>query len=196
MSSNLSATATASIYLPIPAGMVIAYMGKVENLDGLAKLGWLVCNGAAVSRKTFPDLFAAIGTTYGGDGSPNFNLPQLQGFFLRGVDTTGKQDPDSGDRTSPIPGVQTKVGPVVGSVQGFAIQNHLHHWWNIFSFVGDRGSDLSVQLGEHSPVKGTEPAQPTTMYDGGGSETRPSNVYVYYLIFSGLPQVSEHNSGK
>lgn len=62
----------------------------------------------------------------------------------------------------------------------------------IFSgLVGDRGSDLIVQLGKDSPVKGNEPAQPATMYDGGGNETRPSNVYTYYLIFSGLPQVGE-----
>ena len=192
MSSNLTAKTTASIYLPIPAGMVIAYMGKVENLDGLAKLGWLLCNGAAVSSKDFPDLFAAIGTTYGGNGSPNFNLPQLSGYFLRGVDPNGHQDPDFKDRTSPIPGVQDKVGPVVGSVQGFAVQNHLHNWWNVFGLVGDRGDNLIVQLGKDSPVKGNQPEQPSTKYDGGGNETRPSNVYTYYLIFSGLPQVSEH----
>jgi len=42
--------------------------------------GWLECNGAAVSRITYADLFAVVGTTYGaGDGSTTFNLPDLRG---------------------------------------------------------------------------------------------------------------------
>jgi microcystin-dependent protein len=41
--------------------------------------GFLECNGAAVSRSTYSDLFSAIGTTYGaGDGSSTFTLPDLQ----------------------------------------------------------------------------------------------------------------------
>jgi len=40
--------------------------------------GFLECAGAAVSRTTYADLFAVIGTTYGsGDGSTTFNLPDL-----------------------------------------------------------------------------------------------------------------------
>ncbi|WP_256856057.1 phage tail protein [Rodentibacter ratti] len=49
--------------------------------------GWLKANGAAVSRTTYAALFAAIGTTFGaGDGRTTFNLPDLRGEFLRGLD--------------------------------------------------------------------------------------------------------------
>lgn len=49
--------------------------------------GWLVCNGATISRTTYSDLFAAIGTTYGaGNGSTTFKLPDLRGEFIRGFD--------------------------------------------------------------------------------------------------------------
>lgn len=49
--------------------------------------GWLAANGAAVSRATYADLFAAIGTTFGaGNGTSTFNLPDLRGEFLRGWD--------------------------------------------------------------------------------------------------------------
>lgn len=42
--------------------------------------GWLLCDGAAVRRDTYPALFTAIGTTYGaGDGTTTFNLPNLKG---------------------------------------------------------------------------------------------------------------------
>ena len=44
-----------------------------------APAGYLLCNGAAVSRSTYSTLFAAVGTTYGaGDGSSTFNVPDLQ----------------------------------------------------------------------------------------------------------------------
>jgi len=49
--------------------------------------GYLLCNGAAVSRTTYADLFAVVATTYGaGDGSTTFNVPQLQGKMPQGYD--------------------------------------------------------------------------------------------------------------
>ena len=43
------------------------------------KEGWLLCNGQAVSRTTYQELFATIGTTYGeGDGTTTFNVPNYQ----------------------------------------------------------------------------------------------------------------------
>ncbi len=47
--------------------------------------GYLICNGAAISRTTYADLFSVLGTTYGsGDGSTTFNLPDFRGDFIRG----------------------------------------------------------------------------------------------------------------
>jgi phage-related tail fiber protein len=64
-----------------PAGMV-AFFG-----NSTAPTGWLKCNGAAVSRSTYSELYTAIGTTYGsGDGSTTFNLPDLRAEFIRGLD--------------------------------------------------------------------------------------------------------------
>ena len=49
--------------------------------------GYLLCDGAAVSRTTFADLFAVISTTYGaGDSSTTFNVPNLQGKMPQGFD--------------------------------------------------------------------------------------------------------------
>ena len=49
--------------------------------------GYLLCNGGAVSRTTYADLFAVISTTYGaGDGSSTFNVPNLQGKMPQGYD--------------------------------------------------------------------------------------------------------------
>jgi microcystin-dependent protein len=49
--------------------------------------GYLEANGQAVSRTTYAELFAAIGTAYGtGNGSTTFNVPDLRGEFIRGWD--------------------------------------------------------------------------------------------------------------
>lgn len=62
---------------------VIAWGGRS---DGAIPSGWLLCFGVAVSRTTYADLFAAIGTTFGaGDGSTTFNLPNLIARFARGI---------------------------------------------------------------------------------------------------------------
>ena len=51
--------------------------------------GWLLCNGAAVSRTTYSKLFAAIGTKYGsGNGSTTFNLPNFNGRHVLGTTST------------------------------------------------------------------------------------------------------------
>lgn len=51
--------------------------------------GWLICNGAEVSRTEYADLFAVIGTYYGsGNGSTTFNLPNLMGKVPVGLDST------------------------------------------------------------------------------------------------------------
>ena len=55
-------------------------------------VGYLIANGAAVGRETYPELFAAIGTTYGeGDGETTFNLPDLIDRFAQGSNTPGQK---------------------------------------------------------------------------------------------------------
>ena len=68
----------------IPVGSII------WSANASVPAGYLLCNGASVGRDTYPELFAAIGTTYGeGDGSTTFNLPDLIGRFIEGASTAG-----------------------------------------------------------------------------------------------------------
>lgn len=56
------------------------------SASAVVDMGWLYCNGQAVSRTTYAALFARIGTTYGiGDGSTTFNVPDMRGYFALGV---------------------------------------------------------------------------------------------------------------
>ncbi|MCB0383590.1 MAG: tail fiber protein [Psychroserpens sp.] len=86
--------------------------------------GYLVCDGSAVSRTTYANLFALIGTTYGaGDGSTTFNLPDYRGKFLRGLDSGSGNDPDATLRLDRGDGI---TGDHVGTVQNNALSSHLH----------------------------------------------------------------------
>lgn len=65
----------------VPTGAV-AYFSKNTPPDG-----WLKCNGAEISRTAYAGLFSAVGTVFGaGDGTTTFQLPDLRGEFLRGLD--------------------------------------------------------------------------------------------------------------
>lgn len=69
-------------------------VGTLKMNAGVATpIGWLVCNGSAVSRTTYAALFAAIDIAWGdGDGSTTFNLPDFRGRVPRGVAATGTGD--------------------------------------------------------------------------------------------------------
>lgn len=92
----------------IPPGAVMSFAVSA------APVGWLACDGTAVSRTQYSSLFTAVGTTYGvGNNSTTFNVPNLQGQFVRGLTTnqsTASRDPLSASR-------------VLGNVQGDAIRN-------------------------------------------------------------------------
>ena len=67
-----------------PPGVFLPYGGDT------APAGYLLCDGSAVSRTTYADLFDVIGTKYGsGDGSTTFNLPDYRGRNFVGLDNMG-----------------------------------------------------------------------------------------------------------
>ena len=74
--------------MPVTSAASAIKAGTVAHFAAnSAPAGWLKANGAAISRSAYAGLFAAIGTTYGaGDGSSTFNVPDLRGEFLRGLD--------------------------------------------------------------------------------------------------------------
>lgn len=140
-----------------PAGEVSAFARTT------APDGWIVCDGATVSRTTYARLFAAIGTTFGaGNGSTTFRLPDLRGEFIRALDL----------------GRGVDAGRTLGSFQAGEIQSHKHFGKNI---AGSDGlPDSGFTAGERLGSGDGNPAFETT--NTGGSETRPRNVALLYCI--------------
>jgi microcystin-dependent protein len=81
---NTGWTAFAGAVVTTPTGALLQY-GAVT-----APIGWLLCDGSAVSRSTYADLYNAIGTTFGlGDGSTTFNVPDMRGRVPVGYAAAG-----------------------------------------------------------------------------------------------------------
>lgn len=89
----------------------IASVGSVVWFaDSTPPEGYLVCNGASVSRAAYSELFAVIGTRFGSVDSAHFNLPDLRGEFIRGWDNSRGID----------------VGRTLGSFQTESLSAHSH----------------------------------------------------------------------
>lgn len=111
-----------------------AEAGDICSSPVSSKKGWLLCNGAAVSRTTYARLFAAIGTTYNTGNGPNtFNLPDFRGVFLRGYspDSTaviGKRQADGLPNITGQLGFGKQVGGITSSTGVFTHQNISQDW--------------------------------------------------------------------
>jgi hypothetical protein len=155
----------------VPVGTVVAFAG------GTPPDGWWICDGRPVSRDDYRSLWLVIGPSWGaGNGNSTFNIPDLRGLFLRGVDHSQwmpdenpPRDPDRNSRTN-LQGVT--LGNAVGSYQADGFKSHTH------SQIGGpttqilaNGSNISIPHNTESPTGAT-----------GGSESRPKNAYVNYII--------------
>jgi microcystin-dependent protein len=125
--------------------------------------GWLLCDGTAVARSKYPALFDAIGTTFGaGDGSTTFNLPDLRGEFIRGLDA----------------GRGVDAARVLGSAQAEMIGPHVHPMFDQSGSGGTNGSGsryVAVTIFSNATgAKGTDA--------NAGTENRPRNVALNYFI--------------
>ncbi len=116
---------TASIGLLAPVGVVQAFAGSTTPE------GWLLCDGSAVSRTDYADLYTVIGDTYGaGDGSTTFNLPNLVDKFIEGSAAAGTV------KSAGLPNISGAVSPSVLSGSGAVI--------DVGTGVFDTGGETSV----------------------------------------------------
>jgi microcystin-dependent protein len=173
INDSLKISKANTVYLPtMPAGSIIAFGGR--NIPN----GWLLCDGNTVSRTQYNNLFLAIDSVWGnGDGFSTFHLPDMRGQFLRGVSASSNADPDTTLRIAKFNGGNT--GNKVGSYQSDTIQTHNH-----FIPIGV----LSTQFNAGNGIPNGSSSIPIDFYNPrltssfGGSETRPKNAYVYYIV--------------
>lgn len=163
----------------IPSGTIM------HTAASAAPAGWLLANGAAVSRTTYATLFAAIGTAYGsGDGSTTFNLPDGRGRVLVGQDpsnATGRLTANTSQGVSAATlgnagGEQSHTlatGELAAHNHGVNDPSHIHG-------VGDPGHGHGVA----DPTHAHSVADPTHTHgvgDPGHAHTLDGNVWANYF---------------
>ena len=174
-------------------------------------VGWLLCNGDAVSRTIYANLFDVVGTTYGaGDGSTTFLLPNLNGRFIQGAQTGGTIGGGL-SYTTAVP-----KSDITFSANSDGTHNHTGtapsggaHFHTVFMHDGDGSgsspSPFETDAGSENPVTVDEGGDHThpfslaninfahshnvTINGGGDAETRPRNVAMHFIINDGIGNI-------
>ncbi|WP_375650815.1 phage tail protein [Bartonella sp. OT172YNZD] len=147
--------------------------------------GWLLCDGKEYSRKNYANLFAVLGETWGkGDERTTFNVPDLRGMFLRGLDS----------------GKEIDKGRLLGSRQEESFKSHTHegktdstgkhqHSMPITKNVvfltnhGEYQRDMAQVISQNGLTKAAgEHEHKILLQKTGGDETRPVNMAVVYAV--------------
>lgn len=148
-----------------PAGTIIWYSKNI------VPTGYLKCNGSAISRTTYANLFSIIGTTFGaGDGSTTFNIPDLRGEFIRGWDD----------------GRGVDSGRTFGSYQADGVKQHTHKYQDIYfaehygwTIPGATTTPLPLNRGSNGGVDsdnhGFQIERTTNINENSTPDNRPRN---------------------
>lgn len=176
----------------LPSGMVNPFAMST------APAGWLECNGSAVSRTTYADLFAAIGSAYGvGDGSTTFNLPDMRGQFVRGWDHGAGVDSGRAFASAQTDAIKSHGHGISdpGHTHGVYDPGHLHGiQGQIYDGNGSPGgASFAATAGNLNRSGSTANTSGTgigiygsgtgvSIQASGGTETRPKNVALMYCI--------------
>jgi len=179
LQTNGSGTLSFSNVQGVPSGAVFCIAVATVPSD------YLECNGAAVSRTTYSALFAVVGTAYGaGNGSSTFNIPDLRGEFIRGFDNG--RGVDSGRSIATAQSDQNKAHNHTAT-SSVTDPEHTHSFGSNNSDSGD-GNTLNDRTNQPntrtmtSNSSATNISVSTTIANDGGTENRPRNIAMMYVI--------------
>ena len=155
--------------LSIPVGAVFYFAANS------APTGYLTCDGSAISRTTYADLFAVVSTTFGiGDGSTTFNLPDLRGEFIRGFDA-GKGT-DSGRTFGSTQGQATAAPSTAFTTNTAANHTHTIPFAVSSGGLGPTYPTISTGPGGLTKISTDAAGGHSHTITGGDAETRPRNI--------------------
>ncbi len=166
-------------------GTIFAWSGTSSNIPA----GYLLCDGAAISRTTYTALFAFIGTIHGvGDGSSTFNIPDLRDRFIVGASNS------SGDNT--YPGVSPAA---TGGVADSIIAQHTHRLPAVRLNPGN-DSTINITLGSGQSYQigyaaNGNPMSSSVTNTTGTTSTTNGNLPPYYSLCYIIKVLKEANNG-
>lgn len=176
--ASLPAWRSIAQYGTLPCGAVIPWASAT------IPAGWLLCNGAAVSRSTYSSLYAALGgasSPWGqGNGSSTFNVPDLRGRIPVGKNGDGQTFEGLG-WTGGVESVALTEAQMPSHTHIQNAHNHVHRQW-IFNGAGSSGAhygfgysyntgaanDQGAASGSGEVQYGNFPTTATNQNTGGG----------------------------
>ena len=135
--------------------------------------GYLLCDGAALSRTVYAELFSAIGTTWGnGDGSTTFNLPDFSGKFIRG--TGGNAAALGTVQAEGLPNAEGWFKLRYGSI--VSADN------SMFTYISDTTTTSASYTGQQATTKITMSLSGANPIFGASSHVTPENCALNVII--------------
>ena len=145
--------------------------------------GWLACDGTAVSRTTYANLFGKIGTTYGaGDDSATFNLPNLTDRFIQGNDTPGTV------KSAGLPNI-------TGGLDGASLRGNIYGNASTVQNTGAfslQGTEIMLSIAGWQPTGDTDristytfDASRSSNIYGNSNTVQPPALTMRFAIFAG-----------
>ena len=168
--ANPALVAGGTLYADSPIGTILPYGGAS------APSGWFLCQGQALSRTTYSELFAVIGTSFGvGNGSTTFNLPDMRESVPKGAGLTGLSSNH-----------MDSDGLALGEFIDDRVQRHTHPMRNGIVGIYSQYVDSSSGTYKHAPLNSASDVADvvSTSNNSGrlGNTTEVKSVGVNYII--------------
>ena len=162
----LKLIAGGTLWADCPLGTINAFGGTT------APEGWLLCQGQAISRTDYADLFAVIGTNFGsGDGSTTFNLPDMREAAPVGAGTSTRS------------GIATHDTYNVGEFKDDQFQSHIHDVYPANAPSGGNMTYLQTYTGgTGSGVYGSRTGTARSSDGRNGATTHGKQLGVNYIM--------------
>lgn len=160
--------------------------------------GWLSCHGQEVSRSTYANLFAVIGTAFGvGDGATTFNVPDFRGRILAGLDNLGGVSADrvtaaNADSMGGVVGTETitlstsHIPELTGSTSTDGAHTHTYQRRTTGGSIGN-GGQLGPAVTDNTGPAGAHSHTVTVNSGGGGAHPNVQpTLFLNVIIYSGV----------
>ena len=177
---DVSLLAGSTLWADSPIGSILPYGGAT------APSGWFICDGTAISRTTYSELFAVIGTSFGvGDGSTTFNLPDLRNKTTFGVGSATGGLANVGDAT--VGSLPNITGSASAAGRITARNANMPYISGALKFYANDGGEVGLAKGNSNPDWGTaghfdiNASRVSGIYKTT-SQVVPASVGVNYII--------------
>lgn len=152
-----------------PVGTVLMWAGASDAVPS----GYLLCDGAAVSRTEYAALFSTLGTAFGvGDGSTTFSLPDLRARFVFGANSTYTRGETGGEVNHTLTASEMPVHSHSCSDGG----SHTHTMESGGEHTHSSGASGTISVSKGDGTSGT-----STVGKGGTADTGSAGLHTHEL---------------